>query len=235
MTALYPVTTRWSKLPVHHFPGRNYALNAWLPNAEVVSPRLGTLPQRLRVLLQERFKPPPAHTTLEIGARVEEVVTVEDGQVWHYATNLLPGETDARRSDSVTRVLRDEGVIDREGHFGPAGSQCCYCGARICSICADALVACDCCSQPICRRCIHEPQPNLWLCPACATIRPPSRSEARQHGRFVSTRNMLIGIDSQHVVVVEHAKHRWTRQGQSGEKLPVASPSVASFLTERLR
>jgi hypothetical protein len=23
MTALYPVTTRWSKLPVHHFPGRN--------------------------------------------------------------------------------------------------------------------------------------------------------------------------------------------------------------------
>ena len=30
----------------------------------------------------------------------------------------MPGQTDARRFDSVTQLVRDDGVIDREGHFG---------------------------------------------------------------------------------------------------------------------
>ena len=161
-------------------------------------------------------------------------MTVEGGQVWRHEMNLAPGQTDARRIDSTTRQPRDTGVIDREGHFGVDEAQCQYCGGKTCSLCAEGLVSCDCCSAPICKRCVQEPHPDLWLCVACATLRPPSRSEAREHGRLLSTRRMLIGTDSQHTVVVEHAKHHWARQGEGSEKSVIASPSVAKFLDERL-
>jgi hypothetical protein len=45
---------------------------------------------------------------------------------------------------------------------------------------------------------------------------------------------MLIGIDDQHVVVVEQAKEGWTLHAQDGEKRGIASTSVSGFLSERL-
>ena len=133
-----------------------------------------------------------------------------------------------RRSRRVRRMLvgstpaqglsEKRGVIHREGHFGPEGESCTYCDGRVCGLCASGLVSCSCCDAPICRRCVRKPYADLWLCPACATMRAPTRSEARQHGRLLLTRGMLVGTDNQHVVVVEQAKHRWTRQGEDGEK-----------------
>ncbi|MGH3633664.1 MAG: hypothetical protein ACRDTS_06145 [Mycobacterium sp.] len=210
------------------------ALNAWLPTAQIVTPELGVLPQKFSRLLQERLTTAGTRTALAIGAHVEEIITVEGGHVWRYETNLMPGQTDARRFDSITRLLRAEGVIDREGHFGPDKVRCHYCDGRICAICIAGLVSCDCCGTPICKRCVREPYTRLWLCPACAAMRPPTRSEARQHGRLLFTRDMLIGTDSEHFVVVEHAKHRWTRHTEDGGKCAIAHPSVSKFLEERL-
>jgi hypothetical protein len=96
------------------------------------------------------------------------------------------------------------------------------------------LVSCDCCDTPICRRCIREVRTDVALCPACAEMRPPTRSEARQHGRWLSTRGMLIGTDPCHTVVVEQSKVGWARQGDEDEKIPIADHSVARFLAERL-
>ncbi|EUA15549.1 DEAD/DEAH box helicase family protein [Mycobacterium kansasii 732] len=165
---------------------------------------------------------------------VDEAVTVADGQVWGHQANLRPGATDARRMDSTTTLPRDHGVIDREGHFGPDASRCSYCGGRICPVCLRGMVSCDCCATPICQRCVNKPKEELWLCPACATLRRATRREARQHGRFLLTRGMLIGTDPVHTVVVEHTKHRWMRQAEDGAQSVIASPAVEGFLNERL-
>ena len=45
---------------------------------------------------------------------------------------------------------------------------------------------------------------------------------------------MLIGVDDQHVVVVEQASKGWTRHGEDGEKCAIANDSVSKSLTERL-
>lgn len=210
------------------------ALRAWVPDAEIVVPALGSVPGDFRSALERQMRDATARSTLAIGARVEELVTLDDGRVWRHEVNLAPGQHDARRVDSVARVPLVEGVVDREGHFGPDRARCPYCGDRVCAMCADGLKACDCCEIAICRRCIREPLADLWLCPACSTMRQPTRSEARQHGRLLSTRKMLIGVDGLHLTVVEQSKQRWIRQGGSGEKHPVASPSVSTFLNERL-
>jgi len=210
------------------------ALAAWLPTTRLRIPELDALTESLRMMLERQLKTARPRTKLEIGAHVEQLVTVEDGHVWRHETTLAPGAKDARRFDTSTGLVREEGVIDREGHFGAEGESCTYCDGRVCGLCASGLVSCNCCDAPICRRCVRKPDADLWLCPACATMRAPTRSEARQHGRLLLTRGMLVGIDNQHVVVVEQAKHRWTRQGEDGKKHAIASPSVSKFLAERL-
>jgi hypothetical protein len=65
-------------------------------------------------------------------------------------------------------------------------------------------------------------------------MRPPTRSEARNHGRFLSTGHMLIGIDSLHEVVVEYRKQHWTRRREDGEKHVLANPSLSQFFDGRL-
>lgn len=210
------------------------ALAAWLPGAHVVTPELGILPNDFRLLLVQQLNTEERRTALVIGAHVEEAVTVEDGQVWVHEANLRPGTTDARRIDSTTTLPRDHGVIDREGHFVPDAPRCRYCGGRICPVCLEGMVSCDCCAAPICKRCANKPKVDLWLCPACATLRRATRREARQHGRFLLTRGMLIGADPVHTVIVEHTKHRWMRHAEDGAQSVIESPVVEGFLNERL-
>ncbi|MGB5796479.1 MAG: SNF2-related protein [Mycolicibacter algericus] len=210
------------------------ALQAWFPDAQLRAPELGKLPHALRTFLDQRLRAAISPTRLEIGAQVEQIVAVDDRQVWSHMARLAPGETDARRVDSITRVPRDQGLIDREGHFGAGEIRCRYCNDRVCGHCVDGLVSCDCCSAAICRRCVAEPSEALLICPACASLRPPSRSEARQHGRLLLTRNMLIGSDAHSVVVVEYTKKHWNRHAGNGEKCAVANPSVSRFLHARL-
>ncbi len=210
------------------------ALKAWMPTADVLTPEFQVLPQGLRVLLEHRMRPAAPRARLDIGARIEGLVTVDDGHAWQHTVDLLPTQTDARRMAHGTNFPLDVGVIDREGHFGPEGAVCSYCSGRTCAACVDGMAACDCCDVPICKRCVREPHTDLWLCPACSTMRLPTRSEAREHGRLLSTRRMLIGTDSQHAVAVEQAKKRWTLQDQTGNKHIIASPAVTRFLDELL-
>jgi len=86
----------------------------------------------------------------------------------------------------------------------------------------------------ICKRCVTEPDPQLWLCPACARIHSPTRREAREHGRLMFTRGMLVGSDDFHTVVVEYSKNRWERQQDGAPSQPVANPAVTAFLDGRL-
>ena len=210
------------------------ALEYWLPGVKPVVPELGELPHKFRAALEQSVRSSRSRIALLIGARFEEEVTVEGGPVWAYQIDLTPGETDARRVDSVSRVRRTAGIIDREGHYGSDGFACPYCAAKLCALCTDGLVTCDCCGVSICKRCIGEPHTDLWLCPACMTLRPPTRSEAREHGRFLLTRQMLISSDSRHTVVVEQTKHRWMRHAGDGEKQAIANPAVGNYLSERL-
>lgn len=207
------------------------ALKLWLPTAEVRTPRLGVLPHAFAQNLQQQ--PTLTRTALEIGVHIEELTTVEDGLVWRHQATLVPEQTDARRMDAIARVPRHEGVIDREGHFGADLARCAYCTDRICTHCVAGLISCDCCGTRICRRCVSEPYSSLLVCPACCSLHPPTRAEARQHGRLFLTRGMLIGADTQHVVVVEHVKSRWLRHTEGGN-CAVANPSVSKFLDRRL-
>jgi len=81
---------------------------------------------------------------------------------------------------------------------------------------------------------MHEPRAKLWLCPACVTLHAPTRREAREHGRLLSARGMLIGADPMHTVAVEHSKHRWTRQVPGTDGQVIANPAVTAFLDSRL-
>lgn len=207
------------------------ALKAWLPDAELRSPELGALPDALVRSLQQLLPLAQTQTVLQISAHVEELATVADGLVWQHQTTLSPGQYDARRVDAVARVPRQEGIIDREGHFGAEPAHCAYCTDRVCAHCVDRLVTCDCCTAPICRRCARESHTNLLVCPACLSLRPPTRAEARQYGRLLLTRGMLIGSDSEHVVVFERAKGRWQLHTECGKR-PVVNPSVSNFLDE---
>jgi hypothetical protein len=158
----------------------------------------------------------------------------EDGHDWLYERTLAAGQTEARRVNASTGYLFDSGAIDREGHFGTNFESCSYCGGTTCAVCLHKAVACDGCGINICKRCVSEPHANLWLCPACTAMRPPTRSEAREHGRILSTRRMLIGADAQHTVVVERSKNHWTRKTADGDSQVIANPSVNNFLDERL-
>lgn len=210
------------------------ALEAWLPGSDVTKPTLRSLDQHLRLALQRRFETDAGRTRMQIGATVNEVVTVEGGHTWRNQVMLKPGDVDARRLETTTRTPLAVGVIDREGHFSQVVPQCNYCSGKICSLCVDGLVACDCCTAQLCKRCIREPLQDLWLCPACSTMRRPTRGEAREHGRLLSTRKMLIGVDDRHQVVVELSKQHWSRQEPGGEKKLIAGPAVSAFLNGRL-
>ncbi|MCV7421376.1 DEAD/DEAH box helicase family protein [Mycobacterium yunnanensis] len=210
------------------------ALAAWLPGVDVKHPALGHLDQYLRQALLRRFHNGTGRSKVKIGAAVDEVVTVEGGHTWRNHVTLSPGDVDARRLETKTRTPLAVGVIDREGHFSPVVPQCNYCGGKICGLCVDGFVACDCCDAQLCKRCIREPQTGLWLCPACSTMRRPTRSEAREHGRLLSTRKMLIGVDDLHEVAVEFSKQHWSRENPDGDKKLVANPAVSAFLNERL-
>ncbi|MGD9512519.1 SNF2-related protein [Mycolicibacterium sp.] len=207
---------------------------AWEPPIDVRTPELAKLPERLRTALLRVFHPAMSWSRLEIGARVEQIVTVANGDQWRYEHILAAGQTEARRVNASTGHLFDSGAIDREGHFGTNFESCRYCGGTTCAVCLGKAVACDACAVNICKRCVSEPHANLWLCPACTTMRPPTRSEAREHGRLLSTRRMLIGTDAQHTVVVERSKNHWTRKDADGEKQVIANPSVNEFLGKRL-
>ena len=209
------------------------ALAAWCPDATVTAPPLLVLPDELRSALRKVVTPAQRYT-LDIGASVVETVTTQDGQEWKYEVALAPGATDARRLDHITRQTLDWGGIDREGHFGTAHVTCGYCNQICCSACADGMVACDCCGAPICKRCVREPSAGTYLCHACASMRPPTRQEARNYGRLLFTRGMLIGTDPLHTVVVERAKPRWELHVGNGEKQAIANPSVLRHLDQRL-
>ncbi|MBB3747682.1 superfamily II DNA or RNA helicase [Mycolicibacterium sp. BK634] len=208
------------------------ALAAWAPNDTVVSPELGVLPQELRFLLEKSARPMP-RTRVEIGALITETVTV-GGDDWRYQVTLAPGQTDARRADQIGRHPLDWGGIDREGHFGSVYTECGYCHQLCCTACVDGIVMCDCCGIAICKRCVREPFDSMWLCHACSSTRPPSRQEARGHGRLLSARGMLVGTDPLHTVVVEHAKSHWQLHQPNGEKQLIVNPSVARYFDERL-
>ena len=214
--------------------GAQDALRAWLPEARVVVPELGDLPTDLRTRLDRDLRPSSARTTLEIGVHTTESVTLLDGNTWVRELDLAPARVDARRVDDVTKAVIDTGVIDREGHFGAGGAACGICKSLICRACIDGLILCDCCGIAVCRRCMHEPRVKLWLCPACVSLHPPTRREAREHGRLLSARGMLIGADSLHAVAVEHSKHRWTRQVPGTDGQVIANPAVTAFLDSRL-
>jgi superfamily II DNA or RNA helicase len=209
------------------------ALAAWAPNETVVSPELGLLPQQLRFLLEKSARPMP-RTRVEIGALIAQTVTVAGSDDWRYEVILAPGQTDARRADQISRQALDWGGIDREGHFGSSYAQCGYCHQLCCAACVGSIVMCDCCGIAICKRCVREPLNSMWLCHACSSTRPPSRQEAREHGRLLSARGMLIGTDPLHTVVVEYGKSHWQLHRANGEKRLIASPSVTRYLDQQL-
>lgn len=208
------------------------ALSSWAPDESVVTPPLAVLPNELRLLLRKNTHQTP-RSRLEIGAYVEQIVAVGDQQ-WRYEVSLAPGQTDARRPDQNTRQLLDAGEVDRQGHFGSRHERCRYCELLCCPACVDGIVMCDCCNTPICKRCVREPSTGTFLCHACASTRPPTRKEARQHGRLMFTRGMLIGTDALHTVVVEQSKSHWELHGHDGEKQIIANPSVTRYLDQQL-
>ncbi|MGY4867316.1 helicase-related protein [Mycolicibacterium elephantis] len=209
------------------------ALAAWYPDVTLTVPQLRVLPDALRNALRKQVAP-AQRQILDIGATVVQTVTVEDGQEWRYEMTLAPGKTDARRVDHTTRQPLDWGGIDREGHFGMAHIRCGYCNQVCCSACTDGIVACDCCAASICKRCVREPSSGTYLCHACASMRPPTRQEAREHGRLLFTRGMLIGTDPLHTVVVERSKSRWELHVPNNGKHPIANPSVVRYLDRQL-
>ncbi|WP_396925835.1 SNF2-related protein [Mycolicibacterium sp.] len=213
--------------------GTSDALAAWIPDQSVVLPQFSDLPQRLRGLLQSLIPPRP-RIRLDIGASVTQSVSISGVHEWRYDVVLAPGQTDARRADQISRQILDWGGIDREGHFGSVAAQCGYCQQPVCPACADGIVACDCCGIAICKRCVHTPLSGMWLCHGCSSTRPPTRQEARDHGRLLFKRGMLIGADPLHTVVVEHSKSHWEIHGPDGKKRLIANPSVARYLDQRL-
>ncbi|MCV7281671.1 DEAD/DEAH box helicase family protein [Mycolicibacterium flavescens] len=209
------------------------AFKAWSSDATVTVPPLRVLPDAMRIALQ-KLVAPAQRQVLEIGASVVQNVTVHNGHEWRYEVALAPGDTDARRIDHVTRQLADWGGIDREGHFGTTHAVCGYCNETSCSACNDGMVVCDCCAAPICRRCVREPSSGTYLCHACTSMRPPTRQEAREHGRLLFTRGMLIGIDPLHTVVVEREKSRWELHVGEDGRHAIANPSVVQYLNDCL-
>lgn len=208
------------------------ALKVWLPEVAVRMPGLSALPASLRQSLEQRFAPTSPRRTLNIGAHVEQWVTVEGGQTWRYQRDLAPGQSDVRRLDDVTGCVLNEGVIDREGHFVATDTHCRYCAEMVCDRCESGVVACACCGIHLCKRCVRGTHEVLRFCPACATLRQPSRSEARQHGRWLSTRGMLIGIDDQHTVVLEHSKVGWGLHGEAAEERKLIDDAgLSEYLT----
>lgn len=225
-------------LTTDHRPERpdttSAALAAWAPKARVLTPDAQLLSPRLADALERAQCPAVAPTTLTIGTHLIEVATVHGGHEWVYDRELAAGQTDARRIDDTTGDAIDGGVIDREGHFAIQSAHCGYCGELTCYVCVDRLLACACCINPICKRCADQTDSGLWLCPACATTRPPTRKEARAHGRLFMTRKMLIGVDPQHTVIFELAKDQWTRQAHDKARLTVDHPAAVEYLNERL-
>lgn len=65
------------------------------------------------------------------------------------------------------------------------------------------------------------------------STRPPTRKEAREHGRLFMTRRMLIGTDAQHTVVFELSKNQWALQ-TVGSDIHITSAEAADFLNQRL-
>lgn len=210
------------------------ALAAWMPTATVRAPQLRPLPGDLYSALRQSMSPLSPRSKLEIGAQVQQLVTVEGGHEWRYERKLAAGQFDARRINNSTGHLLDSGVIDREGHFGVDRDPCKYCGGRTCTVCVDGMVLCGCCAIPICKRCTQSAHTELMLCPACTATRPPTRSEAREHGRFLRTGGMLVGTDAYHTVVFEQAKDQWTIHLPDGTKRPIDGPSAEQFLDEQL-
>jgi superfamily II DNA or RNA helicase len=210
------------------------ALRAWLPQTQIVVPQQQPLESRLRNQLEIRSAGRNARVTLDIGAHVKESIAVTDGEVWVRELTLAAGDTDARRNDDVAGGPLDEGILDREGHFTVGRFGCQYCRSWLCEKCVDGMTSCDCCGQTICKRCIAEPHQQLWLCPACVGVYAPSRREAREHGRLISARGMLVGSDDFHTVVVEHSKNRWERHYDGAPSQPIANPAVIAFLDGRL-
>ncbi|MDN2495141.1 ATP-dependent helicase [Nocardia nova] len=211
----------------------SHALRALLPAAKVLVPQLSSVDCKLGELLSNQVEVSPA--ALEIGLRIEEVVTVDGRFVHQFDKFLAPTETDARRCDDSTGMVLDSGYVDREGHFSTHYTRCPYCTETICPACVDGLRQCGACGVWLCRRCAPEPRSNLQLCPACASLRRPTRREAREHGRLISTHRMLIGIDTQHTVVVERIGVNWVQRGQNGSKAKIGNAAVSGYMDERLK
>ncbi|MFL0287815.1 DEAD/DEAH box helicase [Mycobacterium sp. SMC-21] len=208
------------------------ALEAWMPDAAVKAPELRVLPADLYAALRRDMSPISPKSVLSIGAQFEQLVTVESGHQWRYERKLAAGQTDARRTANSTGNLLDSGVVDREGHFGVDCPPCIYCGGRTCSACIDGMIACTGCQTAICKRCVDGASPGF--CPACIALRPPTRSEARQHGRLLLTRRMLIGTDAHHTAVFERSKEHWMLHDANGSKVEISSEAASRFLDERL-
>ncbi|AHH17046.1 Superfamily II DNA/RNA helicases, SNF2 family [Nocardia nova SH22a] len=208
------------------------AFRALEPTVRVRVPRLEAIDRDLSELLGNQVE--VSRSVLEIGLHIDEVVRVDGRSVHRFEKFLAPTETDARRFDDATGMVLDSGYVDREGHFSAGYTQCRYCTETVCPVCVDGFRQCGACEMWLCRRCAREPHPGLHLCPACVTLRRPSRREARDHGRLVSTDRMLIGIDMQHTVVVERKGTSWVRRWRNGSQAEIGNPVVTGYMDQRL-
>lgn len=207
---------------------------AWLPRTQVRTPHIQPLSPNLAGALERNLGPVNPSATLGIGTQLTETVTVQGNREWVYERVLAPGQADARRVDDNTGQTLDHGVLDREGHFVANCAQCEYCNEIVCEVCVDRLLACSGCMIQICKRCSVQTDNGLSLCPACPTARPPTRKEARAHGRIFLTRRMLIGVDSQHTVIYELSKDQWVRHADNEARRAIDHPRVIDFLNDRL-
>jgi hypothetical protein len=205
------------------------ALAEWMPGTDVSRPRHTVLSGTLRSAFAG-VCPEPKRQSLLVGAHVEQAFDVGGG-TFEFTTVLEPGEHDARRRSDVTGERLDSGVVDRSNHFVAGAATCPYCSQLSCPLCAVQIVACAGCGVSLCTSCRQEVG-GVDLCAACASVRPATRSEARQHGRHLSAKGMLVGTDPLHTVVYEREKSGWVRHVDGAKPVEAPAPVVA-HLTAR--
>lgn len=206
------------------------ALNAWNPTATIAAPSTTPIPPPLVPELSATFQA-SRYQIVSIGALVTQTVRLESGVIDEFEIELAPGEHGAFRTDAVTGQPANHGHIDREGHFVGAALLCPYCAELSCAACAAGPATCGCCGITACSTCLSN-ESAVLLCEACRTLARPSRSEARQHGRSISTKNMLLATDAAHTVVLERTKSGWILQSEGDVRAGV-DPSLEAFLSQR--
>ena len=191
-------------------------LQAWQPTATVMTPPSISLPNPLVEALAAAF-PSGGWTSISVGAAVSQEVELRSGVLDSFAIELAPGQHSALRTDAVTGEQLHVAHIDGEGHAVSEVLDCQYCTQLCCSACVDGPRMCGCCGMLACATCIGEVD-GQHLCEACRSLVRPTRSGARQHGRLLSTKNIMIGTDPVHTVVIERTNLGWTLAEPGGRK-----------------